>query len=123
MFTIKLNSTSIDYNLVTNYYNSYKSDEENELEEIPRIEGGFQIKKKDTKPLKFGVTDCNHNYHQLRWSKGNLCLYSTYSGFTIEQLELLYNSLDHVYPNMVEKKDCIMTISGITRSTLVMQSP
>lgn len=90
------------------------------MEQIPRIEGGFQILKQNPKPLEFKVNNLNDNYQQLRWSNGHLCIYSTYSGFNEKQLDLLYKSLDSIYPNMVEKKQVIMSISGITRSTLVM---
>ena len=120
MFTIKLNSKTIDYNPVIKYYNQNKTNDMAELEELDRIEGGFQIRKLNLSSDNNRLKDENDSICQLRWYKGYLCSYGSYSSFNNEQLQLLFNALINCYgkDNVITTSDK-MNISAFSRSIIV----
>ena len=126
-FTIKLLSNAVDYEEIIEYYNRNKKPEMRSLEQLDRVEGGFQIFKDITEKNnlnngnKFPIVniDINDQIHQLRWSKGCLCRYSMYSIFNETQLNLLYESfINTVGEEMVEKLHGTMSISPTTHSVI-----
>jgi hypothetical protein len=126
-FTIKLLSNAVDYEKIIEYYNRNKKQEMRSLEQLDRVEGGFQIFKDITEKNnlnngnKFPIVniDINDQIHQFRWSKGCLCRYGSYSVFNETQLNLLYDSfINSVGKKMVEKLDGTMMISPTTHSVI-----
>jgi hypothetical protein len=123
-FTIKLLSNAVDYEEIIEYYNRNKKPEMRSLEQLDRVEGGFQIfkditGKKSIDNINNFHIDINDQIHQLRWSKGCLCRYSMYSIFNETQLNLLYESfINTVGEEMVEKLHGTMSISPTTHSVI-----
>ena len=123
-FTIKLLSNAVDYEEIIEYYNRNKKPEMRSLEQLDRVEGGFQIfkditGKKSIDNINNFHIDINDQIHQLRWSKGCLCRYSVYSEFNETQLNLLYESfINTVGEEMVEKLHGTMSISPTTHSVI-----
>ena len=123
-FTIKLLSNAVDYEKIIEYYNRNKKQEMRSLEQLDRVEGGFQIfkditGKKSIDNINNFHIDINDQIHQLRWSKGCLCRYSMYSIFNETQLNLLYESfINTVGEEMVEKLHGTMSISPTTHSVI-----
>lgn len=120
MFTIKLNSKTIDYNAVINYYNQHKTSDMNDIAELDRIEGGFKIYKSNLSSDNKSLKDENKLIHQLRWHKGYLCSYGSYTSFNNEQLQLLFNALINCYgkDNVTTTNDK-MNISAFTNTLMV----
>ena len=105
MYTIKVNVDTIDYKIIINYYNNNKSEDEEELEVLERLEGGFQIRLKNYNDPNI---DENLRIRQLRWDNRCLVTYSLSSMFTEYQLDLLFESLKNtIGENNVEKIDFI----------------
>ena len=123
-FTIKLLSNTVDYEEIIEYYNKNKKPEMRSLEQLDRVEGGFQIFKDITgKKSVYNINnfhiDINDQIHQLRWAKGCLCRYGMYSIFNETQLNLLYESfINTVGEEMVEKLHGTMSISPTTHSVI-----
>ena len=117
MYTIKVNSHTVYYDTICEYYNKNKSEDWNPLERLDRIEGGFQIKLNNCSDKM----DCNLNYKQLRWSKGALCTYSSIQSFNKEELDLLYESFcNSLGKDKITKIDKLHNILGVSHRTIQM---
>jgi len=90
---IKVSVSSIDkatFDIVIAHYNSNKLPDEENLEELDRCEGGFQIK---IPHMKSEVCDANEKIKQLRWHRGSLVSYGGYPAFTEKEELRLYEAL------------------------------
>ena len=90
---IKVFAPTVNYEAVLNYYNANKPEDEEPLERLDRMEGGFQIQIPE---MKNRSVDANRKVRQLRWVNGGLCAWP-YVGFTDKQTVLLYEALFHSY--------------------------
>ena len=88
---IKVLVNHIYYRDILEYYNSHKSDDEESLHVLNRMEGGFYIKI----PEIYNEHHFNSTTRQVRWSYGILKSFGL-NPFTENQTLLLYNSLVHV---------------------------
>lgn len=90
---IKVSADTVNYDSVIAHYNANKPEDEEPLERLNRVEGGFQIQ---IAKMKNKSVDANEKIRQLRWSSG--CLVSGFHiGFTEKQTILLYEALVHSY--------------------------
>lgn len=90
----------INYDKVLNYFNTHKLNDMEPIEKLQRFEGGFSIKLKNVDEN----LDINKRIKQLRWHKKKLvnelfegCNSYCHMGFNIDELNLLYKSLVHIY--------------------------
>jgi hypothetical protein len=77
---------------ILEYYNKNKLPEEQPLELLDRVEGGFQI---NIENMIHVMCDDNKKIKQLRWNNGYL-VPQYYISFTKKEEELLYNALVNV---------------------------
>lgn len=102
MFKVLQNTiTKEEIEKVLEYYNNNKDADENPLQRLDRVEGGFQIDIPKEKWVKNyycgGFTDANNKIRQLRWNKGQLSSMG-YIGFTSKQYTLLCDALVNSLP-------------------------
>lgn len=106
MNTIRVLANTIskeEFEQILEYYNTYKTEDENPLERLDRTEGGFQIQLPSDKwkiDDYLGFADVNDKIRQLRWSNGRL-VSGLYTGFTPKQYMLLYDALAYALPGNV----------------------
>lgn len=89
---IKVNVSKITYHPIIEYYNFHKEKDEEPLEALDRMEGGFYIFL--PKPINYnnGYIDFNDTVRQLRWSRNTLHSIG-FINFTDKQIMLLYESM------------------------------
>jgi hypothetical protein len=86
---IKVLVDTIKYEPILEHYNANKPDDEEPLERLDRLEGGFKIMILE---MKNKYVDANLKIRQLRWHEGHLVSMG-HIGFTEKQKMLLYESL------------------------------
>ena len=94
---IKVLSHTINYQPVIDYSNNHKPYDEEPLERLDRVEGGFQIQ---IPSMKDKMVDVNRKIRQLRWDQGKL-VSMFYIGFNEKQTMMLYEALVQALPGKV----------------------
>lgn len=105
MYTIRVNVDTIDYKSIIKYYNTKKSNNEEELNVLERLEGGFKITLRNYNHPIIGE---NNKIRKLIWDNRCLVNYSLLNMFTERQLDLLFESIENsIGKNNVKKIEFI----------------
>ena len=91
------------YGPICDYYNANKPADWTRISKLQRSEGGFEVdlnpeeKKRQSEWNKRmgGLSDDNDKIRQLRWTNNGYLKSNGYLGFTWEQTQLLFQSLQH----------------------------
>lgn len=108
--TIRVSVPSIDdesYNKILNYYNENKNSNQQNIEKLNRVEGGFFIEileNFENNKIDENYCDVNCKIKQLRWNKRRLVPYSCYASFSEMEEKLLFESMKHI---LGEDKVCL----------------
>jgi hypothetical protein len=92
----------ITYNPIIEYYNTHKEENEEPLQVLNRMDGGFYISLPKPAKGNYGFIDFNDCVRQVRWDRKRLCS-TGFIGFTDKQTKLLYESMVHALgePNVI----------------------